>query len=253
MASTTTTVEAPKEEAKQEQVKINFDPKTLLKSMVDAGVHLGHQTRFWNPKMKPFIHGQRNGVYIIDLAKTVERLVLAADFLRKQARLGKNILFVGTKKQAADVIKEEAQRADSFFINQRWLGGLLTNFDTVRSSLNKLRDLESQRDTGGFNGLSKKEIAKLNREITKLNKSLGGLKKMRGKPDVIVVIDQLKESIAIAEAKKLNLNIVGVVDTNSDPTGIQYVIPANDDSIRSIRIITKFLADAVVEGKGQGK
>ena len=229
--------------------KLDLNPKELLKKMVDSGVHLGHQTRSWNPKMKPYIFGQRNGVYIIDLAKTVKSLIEAANFIKKQAKMGKNILFVGTKKQASEVIKEEALRANSYFINQRWLGGLLTNFDTVRASLNKLRDLETQRDTGAFKGYSKKEVAKINREISKLNKSLGGLKKMRGKPDVLVVVDQMKENIAIKEGQKLKLPIISMVDTNSDPTGIDYVIPANDDSIRSIRLVAKTLADAALEGR----
>lgn len=245
------TATTEKETKKPAEAKLNFDPKQLLKSMVEAGVHLGHKTSQWNPKMKKYIHGQRNGVYVIDLAQTMVHLVKAADFLGKQSKLGKNVLFVGTKKQASDVIKEEATRAGAFFINQRWLGGLLTNFDTVRQSLNKLRDLESQRDTGGFKGLSKKEIAKLNREINKLNKSLGGLKKMRGKPDVVVVVDQLKENIAIKEANKLNLKVVSMIDTNSNPSGIDYIVPANDDSIRSIRLITKFLVDAMMEGKNK--
>ena len=175
MASTATDTKA-----KAPAQKLDIDPKELLKQMVESGVHLGHQTRSWNPKMRPYIFGQRNGVYIIDLAKTVKGLVEAVAFLSKQAKLNKNILFVGTKKQATEVIKEEAERAGCFFINQRWLGGLLTNFETVRASLNKLRDLETQRDTGAFKGYSKKEIAKINREISKLNKSLGGLKKMRG-------------------------------------------------------------------------
>ncbi len=234
---------------KPAEIKINFDPKQLLGKLVEAGVHLGHQTRYWNPKMKPYIHGQRNGVYIIDLNQTINAIANASSFLTKQAKLGKNILFVGTKKQASDVIKEEANKAGAFYINQRWLGGLLTNFDTVRASLNKLRDLETQMETGAFKGYSKKEVAKLSRQLSKLNKSLGGLKKMRGKPDVLVVVDQQKESIAINEAKKLGMKVVSLVDTNSDPTGIDYVIPANDDSIRSIRIITKVLAEAVGEGK----
>lgn len=246
----TTATETAKE-PKTDSFKPMRDPKELLKELVESGVHLGHQTRFWNPKMKPYIHGQRNGVYIIDLSQTVERLLITADFLKKQAKLGKNILFVGTKKQASDVIKEEAERAGVYFINQRWLGGLITNFDTIRNSLGTLRDLETQRDSGSFKGYRKKEIASINRQISKLNKSLGGLKKMRGRPDVIFVIDQLKESIALREARKAGLKTIAVVDTNSDPTDIDYMIPANDDSIRSIRVISKLMADAVLEGKNK--
>lgn len=247
MATTSTSTEAMID---QVDPKVEEKKKELLKQLVDSGVHLGHKTSNWNPKMKEYIFGQRNGVYIIDLAQTVERLFEAAAFLRKQAKLGKNVLFVGTTKQATGVITEEAERAGIYYINQRWLGGLITNFDTIRASLGKLRDLEQQRDGGGFQGLGKKEISRLNREISKLNKSLGGLKKMRGKPDILFVVDQRKDTIAIKEAKKQGLSIISIVDTNSDPSDITLPIPANDDSIRSIRIITKFLTDAIMEGKG---
>lgn len=252
---TTATEENKEKELDQPKNELPFEPKQFLKEMMEAGVHLGHQTKYWNPRMKQYIHGQRNGVYIINLAKTITHLLTAADFMKKQAKMNRNILFVGTTKQATDLIKEEAERSDIYFINQRWLGGLITNFETVRNSLNKLRDLESQRDSGAFQGYGKKEIARINREINKLNKSLGGLKKMRGRPEVLFVVNPNKDLISIKEAKKAGIKVVCIADTNFpwDPKEVDYVIPANDDSIRSIRLITKIIADSVIDGKGKTK
>lgn len=240
--------------ATEEQSKAKLDEaKQLLKSLMEAGVHLGHETRAWNPKMADYIHSSKDGVHIINLGKTVNSMMASADFMKKQARLGRNIVFVGTSKQSSEIIKAEAERAGVFFINQRWLGGLVTNFETIRSRLNTLRDLEGQRDTGGFKGLGKKEISRLNRQILKLERSLGGLKKMRGRPEVLFIVDQNKDSLAVTEARKSNLGLVVLSDTDCDPSGIDYVIPANNDSMRSIRVITKYITDAVLEGKANSK
>ena len=233
-----------------EQIQAKRDEALkLLKALVEAGVHFGHPTKEWNPKMAPYIYEARDGMHIINLSKTVNNLMAAADYLKKQAKLGRNILFVGTSKQTSSIIKEQAERAEVYFINQRWLGGLITNFDTIRMRLNKLRELELQKETGGFDKLGKKEIASLNRQITRLNNSLGGLKKMRGKPEIIVAFDQKKDSIAITEARKVKAKIVALTDTDCDPADIDYVIPANDDSLKSIEILAKYLADAIIEGK----
>ncbi len=223
--------------------------KKLLKKLVDAGVHLGHNTKDWNPKMADFIHSSQEGVHIINLVKTVNSLMKTAEFLKKRARANSNILFVGTSKQTSTIIKAEAERAGIYFINQRWLGGLITNFDTIRGRLNKLRELENNRDTGAFKNYGKKEVARLNRQIMKLNKSLGGLKKMRGKPEIIVVFDQNKDAIAITEAMKVGAKIVSLTDTDCDPSNIDFIIPANNDSMRSIDVIAKYLADAVLEAQ----
>ncbi|MCC7528785.1 MAG: 30S ribosomal protein S2 [Candidatus Melainabacteria bacterium] len=220
-----------------------------MRQLLEAGVHFGHQTRRWNPKMRPYIYGERNGIYIIDLEQTTRALDKACEFLRKIASEKKNIVFVGTKKQAADIIEEEAKRCGAHYVNRRWLGGMLTNFETIRLRINRLKELEEMRDTGDFYRRPKKELAVLNRELFKLEKSLGGIKNMRGRPDVLFVIDQKREDIAVAEAKKIGITVVGIIDTNCDPDGIDYVIPGNDDSIRSIKLIMSKVADSILEGK----
>ncbi len=220
-----------------------------MRQLLEAGVHFGHQTRRWNPKMRPYIYGERNGIYIIDLEQTTRALDKACEFLRKIASEKKNIVFVGTKKQAADIIEEEAKRCGAHYVNRRWLGGMLTNFETIRLRINRLKELEEMRDTGDFYRRPKKELAVLNRELYKLEKSLGGIKNMRGRPDVLFVIDQKREDIAVHEAKKIGITVVGIIDTNCDPDGIDYVIPGNDDSIRSIKLIMSKVADSILEGK----
>jgi small subunit ribosomal protein S2 len=216
---------------------------------MEAGVHFGHQTRRWNPKMRPYIYGERNGIYIIDLEQTTRALDKACDFIRRAASEKKNIIFVGTKKQAAEIIEEEARRCGAHFVNRRWLGGMLTNFETIRLRINRLKELEEMKDSGDFYRRPKKELAVLNRELYKLEKSLGGIKNMRGKPDILFIVDQKRELIAVSEAKKIGITVVGIIDTNCDPDGIDYVIPGNDDSIRSIKLIMSKVADAISEGK----
>ena len=220
-----------------------------LIELLEAGVHFGHQTQHWNPKMKPYIYGARNGIYILDLRKTSDLLDAAYEAVREFAAKGKNVLFVGTKKQAAEVVAEEAKRVGAYYINRRWLGGMLTNFETIRGRVNKLRELEDFMASGHAEKLPKKEQAQLNRQLAKLSKTLGGIKEMRGLPDIIFVVDQAKEDIAIAEANKLNIPVICLADTNANPDGINFVIPGNDDAIRSIKLITSKLADAVEEGK----
>ncbi len=224
-------------------------PTASMIELLEAGVHFGHQTQRWNPKMKPYIYGARNGIYVLDLRKTTDLLDKAYDVVREYASKGKNILFVGTKKQAAEVVAEEAVRSGAYYINRRWLGGMLTNFETIRGRVNKLRELEDFINSGHAEKLPKKEVAKLNRELGKLSKTLGGIKEMRGLPDLIFIVDQKKEDIAILEANKLNIPVICLADTNADPDGIDYIIPGNDDAIRSIKLITSKLADAVLEGK----
>ena len=224
-------------------------PTASIIELLEAGVHFGHQTERWNPKMKPYIYGARNGIYVIDLRKTTDLLDEAYAVVRDFAARGKNVLFVGTKKQAADVVAEEALRAGAYYINRRWLGGMLTNFETIRARVNKLRELESFMASGQAEKLPKKEIAQLNRQIAKLSKTLGGIKEMRGLPDILVIIDQQKELIAIKEANKLEIPVVCLADTNADPDGINYIVPGNDDAIRAIKLIVSRLADAVLEGK----
>ena len=220
-----------------------------LIELLEAGVHFGHQTQHWNPKMKQYIYGSRNGIYILDLRKTSDLLDAAYEAVREYAAKGRNVLFVGTKKQAAEVVAEEATRVGAYYINRRWLGGMLTNFETIRGRVNKLRELEDFIASGHAEKLPKKEQAQLNRQLAKLSKTLGGIKEMRGLPDIIFVVDQAKEDIAIAEANKLNIPVICLADTNANPDGINYVIPGNDDAIRSIKLITSKLADAVAEGK----
>jgi len=224
-------------------------PVASIIELLEAGVHFGHQTHRWNPKMKKYIFGERNGIYIINLQKTSELLDKAYDLVRDYAAKGKNIVFVGTKKQAAEVVEQESSRAGAYYINRRWLGGTLTNFETIRSRINKLKELESLRDSGHFDRLPKKEVATLTRQLNKLSKTLGGIKEMKGMPDLIFIIDQKRELIAVQEANKLNIPIIGIVDTNCDPEGIDYVIPGNDDAIRSLKLITGKMADAILEGK----
>ena len=220
-----------------------------MKQLLEAGVHFGHQTQRWNPKMKPYIYGARNGIYVIDLRKTTDLLDEAYALVRDYAAKGKNILFVGTKKQAAEVVAEEAKRSGAYFINRRWLGGMLTNFETIRGRVNKLKELEEFINNGYVDKLPKKEVAQLNRQLSKLSKTLGGIKDMRGLPELIFVVDQAKEDIAIKEANKLGIPVICLADTNANPDGISHIIPGNDDAIRSIKLITSKLADAVLEGK----
>jgi small subunit ribosomal protein S2 len=220
-----------------------------LVELLEAGVHFGHQTRHWNPKMRPYIYGARNGIYVLDLRKTTGMLDSAYEIVREYAAKNKNVLFVGTKKQAAEVVAEEATRAGAYYINRRWLGGMLTNFDTIRARVNKLRELEEFIASGHVEKLPKKEQAQLSRQLTKLSRTLGGIKEMRGLPDIIFVVDQKKEAIAIAEANKLNIPVVCLADTDANPDNIDYLIPGNDDAIRSVKLIASKLADAVLEGK----
>ena len=224
-------------------------PVASMIELLEAGVHFGHQTQKWNPKMKPYIYGARNGIYVIDLRKTTDLLDKAYEVVRDYAARGKNVLFVGTKKQAADVVAEEALRSGAYYINRRWLGGMLTNFETIRARVNKLRELESFISSGQIERLPKKEVAQINRQVAKLSKTLGGIKEMRGLPELIVVIDQQKELIAIKEANKLSIPVICLADTNADPDGVDYIIPGNDDAIRSVKLIVSRLADAVLEGK----
>ena len=217
--------------------------------LLEAGVHFGHQTQHWNPKMKQYIYGARNGIYVLDLRKTTDLLDKAYEVVRDFAAKNKNILFVGTKKQASEVVTEEAKRAGAYYINRRWLGGMLTNFETIRTRVNKLRELEDFVSSGHVEKLPKKEQAQIARQLAKLSRTLGGIKEMRGLPDLIFVVDQKKEAIAIAEANKLNIPVICLADTNANPEGINYIIPGNDDAIRSVKLIASKLADAVLEGK----
>ena len=220
-----------------------------MKQLLEAGVHFGHQTRRWNPKMAPYIFTERNGIYIIDLQKTVKKVDEAYDFLRSVAEEGKSILFVGTKKQAQEAVKEEALKSGMFYVNERWLGGMMTNFATIRKSINRLKELEAMEEDGTFEVLSKKEVLALKREQEKLEKSLGGIKDMEELPGALFIVEPRKERIAAAEAKKLNIPIVAIVDTNCDPDEIDYVIPGNDDAIRAVKLLTSRMADAVIEGR----
>ncbi len=220
-----------------------------MKQLLEAGVHFGHQTRRWNPKMKKYIFTERNGIYIIDLQKTVKKIEEAYNFVRQLSEEGGTVLFVGTKKQAQESVKEEANRSGMFYVNQRWLGGTLTNFQTIRKRINRLKTIERMEEDGTFEVLPKKETVELLKEKDRLLKFLGGIKDMKKLPDAIFVIDPRKESIAIAEARKLNIPIIGIVDTNCDPDEIDYVIPANDDAIRAVKLLTSKIADAVVEGR----
>lgn len=220
-----------------------------MKQLLEAGVHFGHQTRRWNPKMATYIFTERNGIYIIDLQKTVKKLEEAYFFVRDMAASGKSILFVGTKKQAQDAIKEEAERCGQFYVNARWLGGMLTNFKTMRGRVDRMNQLKKMEEDGTFDMLPKKEVIKLMHEQEKLEKYLGGVKDMKQLPGAVFVVDPRKEHNAIAEARKLKIPVVAIVDTNCDPDEIDYVIPGNDDAIRAIRLISGVMANAVTEGK----
>ena len=220
-----------------------------LKDLLEAGVHFGHQTKRWNPKMKAYIFGERNGIYIIDLGKTVKLFREAEEFVTRLASEGRTVLFVGTKRQAQDVIAEEAQRCGMFFVNERWLGGLLTNFATIQRSLGRLRDLEAMVTDGRYETLSKKEIAQIEKEKRKLQKNLEGIRNMSRLPDALFVVDTRKEKIAVDEARKLKIPVIGIVDTNCDPDEVDFVIPGNDDALRAIRLFASKIADAVISGR----
>lgn len=222
-------------------------PVPQLRDLLEAGVHFGHQTRRWNPKMKPFIFTDRNGIYIIDLNKTINAIDMACQKVREVIGRGQRILFVGTKKQAHDVIREEAERCGQFYVTERWLGGMLTNFSTIKSSIKKLKDMERMREDGEMEKFKKKERIQFDREIAKLEKVLGGIKDMNYLPGLLYVVDAKKEKIAVAEAAKLGIPIIGIIDTNADPDPIDFPIAANDDAIKSIRIITKSVVDSVIE------
>jgi small subunit ribosomal protein S2 len=224
-------------------------PVVTMKQLLEAGVHFGHQTRRWNPKMAPYIFTERNGIYIIDLQKTVKKVDEAYNFVKEVVRQGKSILFVGTKKQAQETIKEEAERCGMFYVNVRWLGGMLTNFATIRKRVERLKELEKMEEQGYFEVLPKKEVMKLKAEKEKLQRFLGGIKNMDELPGAVFIVDPRKEKIAVAEARKLGIPIVAIVDTNCDPDEIDYVIPGNDDAIRAVRLLTSKIADAVLEAK----
>ncbi len=221
----------------------------VLKQLLESGVHFGHQTRRWNPKMKRFIFGERSGIYIIDLEKTKEQLNIAQDFIRSLAAQGGIVLFVGTKKQAKDVIAAEALRAGMPYINSRWMGGLLTNFQTVRKSLDKLRKIEKMAEDGTLDNLKKKEVSRLNKEKDRLLRDLGGIRDMKELPKAIFVVDSKREEIAVQEANRLHIPVIGLIDTNCDPDFISYPIPGNDDAMKSIRYITSVIANDIIEGR----
>ena len=220
-----------------------------LIELLEAGVHFGHQTQHWNPKMKPYIYGARNGIYILDLRKTSDLLDAAYEAVREYAAKGRNVLFVGTKKQAAEVVAEEATRVGAYYINRRWLGGMLTNFETIRGRVNKLREIEEFSNSGQIEKLPKKEVIKLIAEREKLEKFLGGIKEMQKLPDALFIVDPRKERNAILEARKLNIPVFGIVDTNCDPDDVDYVIPGNDDAIRAVKLIAGAMADACIEAR----
>ena len=220
-----------------------------MKQLLEAGVHFGHQTRRWNPKMAEYIFTERNGIYIIDLQKTAKKIEEAYAFIRDVALDGKDILFVGTKKQAQEAITEEAKRIGRYYVNNRWLGGMLTNFKTIRKSIDRLYQLQKMEEDGTFELLPKKEVMKLKKEMEKLEKNFGGIKEMKDMPGAMFVVDPRKEKIAIAEAKRLNIPVVAIVDTNCDPEEVDYVIPGNDDAIRAVKLIVECIANAVLEAK----
>ena len=221
---------------------------TTIRQLLESGAHFGHQTNRWNPKMKRYIFGSRNGIYIIDLQQTLSRFREAYEFIRRTTARGDKVLFVGTKKQAQEIVASEAIRSQQFYVNQRWLGGMLTNFTTIKKSLDRLREYEHMQDAGLWENLPKKEVLQLQKKIDKLDKLLGGIKSMEALPGAVFIIDCKKEKIAISEAKKLGIPTVAIVDTNCDPDDIDYVIPGNDDAIRTIRLVASRLADAAIEG-----
>lgn len=220
-----------------------------MKQLLEAGVHFGHQTRRWNPKMAEYIFTERNGIYIIDLQKTVRKIEEAYDFIRDVVLDGGSVLFVGTKKQAQETIEEEAKRCGMYYVNQRWLGGMLTNFKTINTRIKRLQELEKMQEDGFFEILPKKEVLQLEKELSKLNRFLGGIREMKNLPGALFVVDPRKERIAVAEARKLGIPIVAIVDTNCDPDEVDYVIPGNDDAIRAVKLLTATMANAVVEAK----
>ncbi|NLZ17451.1 MAG: 30S ribosomal protein S2 [Desulfobulbaceae bacterium] len=220
-----------------------------MRQMLEAGLHFGHQTRRWNPKMKPYIYGPRNGIYIVNLDLTMKMFRKAYQFMVDSVAEGGSILFVGTKKQAQAIIKEEAERCGMFYVNHRWLGGMLTNFQAIRNSIDRLKKIEAMQEDGTINRFPKKEILQMEKERVKLTRNVGGIKNMRSLPDVLFIIDPRKEDIAVDEARKLGIPIVALTDTNCDPDGIDYVIPGNDDAIRAVRLIASLIAEAVLEGK----
>lgn len=222
-----------------------------VKDMLQAGLHFGHQTRRWNPKMKPYIFGPRNGIYIINLDLTKKLFDKACDFITREVASGGSVLFVGTKRQAQMIIREEAQRADMFYVDHRWLGGMLTNFQTIKRSIERLKSIESMQADGSINRFPKKEILLMEKERVKLERNVGGIKDMRNLPTVMFVVDPKKEAIAVNEAKKLGITVVAIADTNCDPDGLDYVIPGNDDAIRSIRLLSHHVAEAILAGKAQ--
>jgi small subunit ribosomal protein S2 len=222
-----------------------------MRDMLAAGVHFGHQTRFWNPKMAPYIFGARNRIHIINLEKTVPAFNVALDELRRMATSGKKVLFVGTKRAAAEVVREQAARVGMPYVDQRWLGGMLTNYKTIRQSIRRLQELETQSGDGTFELLTKREALQKSRTLEKLSRSIGGIKDMGGLPDALFVIDVMHERIAVTEANKLGIPVFGVVDSNSDPEGVDFVIPGNDDAIRAIRLYVSAAADAIQEGKNR--
>src|SRR5258707_14517640 len=220
-----------------------------MKELLEAGVHFGHQTKRWNPKMKEYIFGERNGIYIIDLQKTLKMFKDAARFVGEMAAQGKNVLFVGTKRQAQDAVAEEAKRCEMYYVNQRWLGGLLTNMATVQKSIKRLKELEQMSSDGGYDSRPKKEVIRLERERKHLDSNLAGIKDMPGLPDVVFVIDSNKQSIPVEESRRLGIPVVAIVDTNCDPDEVDWVIPGNDDALRAIRLFTSKIADSVIEGR----
>lgn len=223
-------------------------PNVNVKDLLEAGVHFGHQTKRWNPKMKPFVYGARNGIYIIDLQKTASMAKEATQFIVNTVASGKKVLFVGTKKQARDIVAQEAARADQYFVAHRWLGGTLTNYQTVRGSVDRLKRLSQMKETGEMAGMNKKHVFRLEKQRQKLEKNLGGIREMRKMPGALFIIDPSKERSAVLEANKLGLPVVGIVDTNCDPTGIDYPIPGNDDAIKAIRLFCSLIADSCMEG-----
>lgn len=224
-------------------------PNELIKQLLEAGVHFGHQAKRWNPKMAKFIFGQRSGIYIVDLEKTAECLNAARDFLLRLTAKGESVLFVGTKRQAQAIIEKEAQRCSMYWVSQRWLGGLLTNYSTIKKSINRLREIEKMKEDGTFSKLTKKEVAHLEKELAKLKKNLLGILNMEGFPSCLFIVDAKKEETAVREARRLSIPIVALIDTNSDPSIVDYPIPGNDDAIKSIQLITSLIADSIIEGR----
>ncbi|MCI5131694.1 MAG: 30S ribosomal protein S2 [Candidatus Electrothrix sp. EH2] len=222
-----------------------------MREMLEAGLHFGHQTRRWNPKMKPYIYGPRNGIYIINLDATMRKFRSAYSYIKNTVAEGGNIMFVGTKRQAQAIMKEQASRCGMYYVNHRWLGGMMTNFQTIKNSVDRLKSIEGMQEDGSINRFPKKEILLMEKERVKLERNVGGIKNMRKLPDVLFVIDPRKEEIAVSEAQKLNIPVVALTDTNCNPVGIDHLIPGNDDAIRAIRLITTQIADAVLEGKGE--